>query len=173
MLEVMDLFDGSAFVRAMPPVLPGWSGLSELSTKRASEVVRRIGSALQVQGRGLQSMISVDPRFVGERVRALVEDGRVDEARWVAETMNRLGVTLCGWSRALEQPVVTARERTGRGDLRANMEWVEANRDQYKGRWVALAYGSPVASHETRRGLLKLMADSGDVGPALVLFVGP
>ncbi len=173
MLEAMDLFDGSAFVSAKPPVLPGWSVPSELSTKRVFEVVGCVGEALQTQVQGWRSRISVDSSFVSERVRTMVEDGQLDEARRLAETMTRLGVNLGGWSRALEEPVVTARERTGRGDLRANMEWVEANRDEYRGRWVALAYGSPVASHETRRGLLKQMADSGNVGRALVLFVGP
>lgn len=75
------------------------------------------------------------------RIRELVESGRVGEARNFIETATG---DLGNWPDVLAPPRAIPgppKPASGRGDLHINMQWLQAHREEYRGRWVAMRDG--------------------------------
>jgi len=101
--------------------------------------------------------LKIAPTDEGElyvsRIRALVEAGRVREARaLVKEALlsNPLELGLQGWSEVLAPAKVrTAPPGTGMDfDRSAEIRWLEEHVDEYRGQWVALL-GDELLAHGT------------------------
>lgn len=95
------------------------------------------------------------------RIRALVEDDRIREARAIAKGTS--------WERLLAPAVVRPGLRaTGRDDLVQNVQWIREHGPRYRRRWVALKNGQLVVDAGSYRELMSALAARGDASDALV-----
>jgi hypothetical protein len=85
------------------------------------------------------------------RIRALIEDDRVGQARVLvsdALEANPRDSELLSLQKVLEPPRVTPSSITDT-DRTQEFRWIVANRDAYRGRWVAIQGGELVADAPT------------------------
>lgn len=115
-----------------------------------------------------QSVPTLDLPSASEDVARLLEAGAVAKARRLLTDAPDLPV----WREVLEPPRTRSRPATGRGDFPANTRWVEENRDQYRGMWVALRDGRLLASDLSRRALHRRLGEQGLLGGVLFVRVG-
>lgn len=130
-------------------------------TALESTATRRTRSALSAEPARF-TLRSAKPSADAE-IRALVEAGRVQVARRVADMT---GSTR--WQQLLAPPAVRATAGAGPSDFVANMAWVGANRAMYAGQWVALREGQLV---QAAADLRTLRASLDQAGPRKGLFV--
>jgi hypothetical protein len=99
------------------------------------------------------------------RIRALVEDDRLREARALAKGTS--------WERLLAPAVVKPGARaTGRGDLVQNVQWIREHGPRYRRRWVALKDGQLVVDAGSYNELLALIEGREDRPELLVTELG-
>jgi hypothetical protein len=100
-----------------------------------------------------------------ERLATLIEDGRTVEARALARGTR--------WEATLAPPTATpAATATGRGDMPANLRWLQRHGHVYAGRgWVALKDGALVAYAPALHDLQAAIADRGDGRDLMVTCV--
>jgi hypothetical protein len=91
---------------------------------------------------------------VEARIRRLVEDGSIREAReLVSKTRRGSSKSLDIWRRLLAEPRATQVSAASGGRLRANLDWLRKNSRQYGGLWVALKDGRLLGSNPRRFAL--------------------
>lgn len=103
-----------------------------------------------------------------ERVRQLVEEGRVGEARKLAASGAEV---LRDWAELLRPPRVTTGPATGQGDFDENVRWLRANMDRFRGSWVALANGALLGSNASRLALHRKLEAEEKLTSALFVKV--
>lgn len=86
------------------------------------------------------------------RIRALVEEGRVREARALVkealrESPSEPGVT--GWSEVLAPAKMMDRPSAPDFDRSAEIHWLEEHANKYRGQWVALLRNKLLAHADT------------------------
>jgi hypothetical protein len=86
------------------------------------------------------------------RIRALVEEGRVREARALVkealrESPSEPGVT--GWSEVLAPAKILQTRSATDFDRSAEILWLEEHADEYRGQWVALLRNELLAHADT------------------------
>ncbi|HYU34897.1 MAG TPA: DUF5678 domain-containing protein [Thermoanaerobaculia bacterium] len=104
------------------------------------------------------------------RIRALVESGRVHEAReLVSEALytNPSEPGLAQWSEVLSPAATRAVPELDVGRS-ADFRWLEAHADSYQDQWVAVLRGSLVAHASTLRELEAILDETASGAPVLL-----
>ena len=94
-------------------------------------------------------------------VRALVDDGRINEARSFLMSLQRQDPRLEiveQWKGALALPAAHAGESATGKDPRRDAEWLRVNHEGYAGSWVALREGELLDSDPDVRALARRLA---------------
>jgi hypothetical protein len=106
---------------------------------------RPSGAVLRIEAERIERVPSGDlePRNLDDELRAMVQEGRVDEARELIRTELAAGrgQAIRVWAKLLEPPSSTPQPRSGRGDFDDNAAWLREHKDEYRGKWVALRDG--------------------------------
>lgn len=142
---------------------------AEISQERAHRTERRIppsddGELTELER---EAELHADENLgaLRERVRRLVEEGRVPEARRIVAAG---GEGLSDWASVLEPPrVIGRRPARGRDDFDANVRWLRANADRFPGQWLALADGQLLGADASRLALHRKLESEGKLGSAL------
>lgn len=78
------------------------------------------------------------------------------EASILARALSDLGTMLFPQDKELQTlsqvvapPIVTTRHEAPRPDIRADRDWIQLHRPEYRGKWVALRNGELLATAET------------------------
>lgn len=104
------------------------------------------------------------------RIQALIEEGRVHEARALAREALRENPAEPGlryWSQVL----APARARVAKEvdiDRTADFHWLEAHADSYRDQWVAVLSGELVAHAPTLRELQVILDEKAPYAPVLL-----
>lgn len=86
------------------------------------------------------------------RIRALVEEGRVREARVLVKEALRESPSepgIRGWSEVLAPAKMISRPSTPDFDRSAEIHWLEEHANEYRGQWVALLHDELLAHADT------------------------
>jgi hypothetical protein len=106
---------------------------------------------------------SVDEVTLVDRLREMVENGRVGEARrLLAASGGEGGSAVAGWERALALPDVRVLPSATAPDMRPNARWLSEHAASHEGRWVALHDGVLVAAGESLAHVRNAVRDAGD-----------
>jgi hypothetical protein len=116
-----------------------------------------------------------EPPAPDEReIRALVEAGRVSEARRRLAELREEGVAI-PWLAAWEKALVPGRVRVlashGPGGTEQSMAWLRAFGDKYRGHWVALRGDELLGSHASRVELHRDLTQRGLLDEALFVWL--
>ena len=104
------------------------------------------------------------------RIRALVESGRVHQARELAKEALRANSSepeLAHWAEVLSPAMVRAVPEI-QMDRSADLRWLEDHGDSYPGQWVAVLDGSLVAHADTLRELESILDVKAPGAPVLL-----
>lgn len=107
-------------------------------------------------------------------IRALVEAGRVSEARRRLAELCAQGVAapwVAAWERALAPGRVRVLASHGPGGAEESMAWLRAFGHQYGGRWVALRRDELLGSSPSRVELHRDLARRGLLAEALFVWL--
>jgi Family of unknown function (DUF5678) len=97
--------------------------------------------------------VGPNPSDLDLKMKALVEAHEIDKARALLAATP--GAEETHWGLILRLPTGKVVDGPkGRGDLPANMAWVDAHREEYANQWVALRYGELIAHAPTFDELL-------------------
>jgi hypothetical protein len=108
------------------------------------------------------------------QIRALVEAGRVAEARRRLATLREQGVVvpwLAAWEKALLPGRVRVLASQGPGGTEQSMAWLRAFGDKYRGQWVALRRDELLGNHPSRLELHRDIARRGLLDEALFVWL--
>lgn len=103
-----------------------------------------------------------------QMVRTLVGQGKVEDARQAADSGS-------AWGRVLAlpsaKPVPRRQSAPAEDSFAKNSTWVRDHRGdaEYRGKWVALRDGLPIAADSSRVELGRLLDELGDRGQVLVV----
>jgi hypothetical protein len=107
---------------------------------------RPSGTVLRIEAERIAPVPSGDleQRNLDDELRAMVQEGRVDEARELIRTESNAGrgQALRVWAKLLEPPSSAPQPRSSRGDFDANSAWLREHTNDYRGKWVALSGGN-------------------------------
>jgi hypothetical protein len=107
---------------------------------------RPSGTVLRIEAERIARVPSADleQSNLDDELRAMVQEGRVDEARdrIKAELAAGRGQALRVWAKLLEPPSSTPQPRSGRSDFDDNAAWLREHTNDYRGKWVALSGGN-------------------------------
>jgi hypothetical protein len=107
---------------------------------------RPSGTILRIEAERIAPVPSGDleQRSLDDELRAMVQEGRVDEARELIKTESKAGrgQALRVWAKLLEPPSAAPQPRSDRGDFDANSAWLREHTNEYRGKWVALSGGN-------------------------------
>jgi len=116
---------------------------------------------------GLESIRSIEAR-----IKCLVEEGNVTEARKeIARVPPDTSELLNRWKLVLSEPRGRLHERASGGSLKQNLLWLQENSRQYPGRWVALKEGQLLGSNPSRLALRTSLKEAGDLKGAMFFRV--
>jgi hypothetical protein len=104
-----------------------------------------------------------------EQVEALVQQGRVADARQLAAGRGR--AELGPVADVIAPPTTSTRPVTGRGDLFDNAQWLCEHRDEFAGKWVILRRGTLVDSDASLIALHERAASLENQGDLLLFRV--
>jgi hypothetical protein len=106
---------------------------------------RPSGAVLRIDAERIERVLASDmaQENLQDELRAMVQEGRVDEARnrITAELEAGRGQALRVWAKLLEPPSSAPQPRSGRGDFDDNAAWLREHTKDYRGTWVALSGG--------------------------------
>jgi hypothetical protein len=113
-----------------------------------------------------------DEVHILERIRNLIENGRVSDARHFLSVMPyEIFDKVENWRRVLARPRAKCQKSATGADLRKDSLWLRNNSDKFKGKWVALKQGSLLGSHESRIELHQLLKQAGKLHGAMFFKV--
>lgn len=110
-----------------------------------------------------------DELFV-PRIRRLVEEGRIHQARELAKEAVRANPSepgLAHWNEVLSPAVVRAVPGLDK-DRSADLHWLQEHGDSYMDQWVAVLDGSLVAHAPTLRELQSILDEKAPGAPVLL-----
>jgi hypothetical protein len=88
---------------------------------------------------------------MSERVKKLVENGQVDDARKVLSTIQPgVSTTLDKWQNALAEPKAILDKPAAKTNIKEDARWLHNNSEKYSGKWIALKNGKLLGTHESR-----------------------
>ena len=135
--------------------------LRVITVSRETNAIVSALPKLVIEGDDEEPLPTESKEELEARIRALVEDNRLREARAIAKGTS--------WERLLAPAVVRPGSRaTGRDDLVQNVQWIRENGARYRRRWVALKHGQLVEHAGSYKELMKALAARDDAGDALV-----
>ena len=103
-----------------------------------------------------------------ERIRTLVENGRVSEAQNIlSKIAPGISSRLDTWRKVLTRPTVRLEETTTGGNLTDDTRWLQQHSMNYKGQWVALKQGILLGSHANRLELHRYLKQLGKLAEAM------
>jgi hypothetical protein len=94
-----------------------------------------------------------------ERLRSLVESGRVDEARAFLGGLEDDSPEIAGWRLALALPTGRLLDSATGDDSAEELDWLSEHAEEYRGKWVAFDRGRYLDSDEDRVALHKRIGD--------------
>jgi len=135
--------------------------LRVITLSRETNAIVNALPKLVIEGDDDESSTTESKEALEARIRALVEDDRIREARAIAKGTS--------WERLLGPAVIKPGSRaTGRGDLVQNVQWIREHGPRYRRRWVALKDGLLVVDAGSYTELIEALAARDDASDALV-----
>jgi len=109
-----------------------------------------------------------DAARISGKVKQLVEDGNISEARrLIAGPRRGASPEMDRWRMALAFPKAKQEKSATAGRLREDIEWLQNHGDAHQGKWVALKDGSLLGSHESQVALYHDLKQSGRLADAM------
>lgn len=145
---------------------------AELSVLRARLHALR-GAHNGVEGTNGHRAPSDDP--AADRIRALVEADRVEEARRLVEQVLRTSPTprVQHWARVLAPPVVRVAGKATGHSIARNNAWLREHAREYAGKWVTLRNGVLLGADEDRIALYRRLEQRGEMEGSAFAYLGP